>query len=333
MKFRIVMLLAALGAIAFGGCVVNPHSENEPGVSYFTFQINDIGTYSADIEVSASEELSVDWYWDVVMVEQDKTVSFGANDVLQLMNDEWLMLLEWIGGTPEDFSFKEFMALALIPAGTTSQYKYNYLVTNATYIVWACGFNAEGEIVGDVEWTTFKTKPIEIESVVCYDYGDYYENDTKNFLIHLYMSDNEYYVFDLIAPKGATTPVGEYSVGGSQYDIIPGSFHKDGEDTYVRGSYMGIRKDEEFLAYCLFIVDGTVSIKRQDGKYQIVVDCVGDDGAPIRFDYEGDFTIEDLSQQNAPAREQQEGSESRVVPLLERGVCGPGGVILDRVGR
>lgn len=281
-----------------------------PTAEYFTFDITDISHNGAKITVTASDELPVDWYWGVAYAEEGED-SLDNNDVADLMQESWELMVEYYETTKEEYPYVDFVSSLLLPANSSDSYTFDYLDPATRYFVWACGLNAEGEVVTTVEYTTFTTEELEFDSVTCYNFGDFYYNGTTNFLIDFY-AGNHVYTLELIAPAGSVTPVGEYSIDGTQYALLPGGEEEDEEGAYLVGSYHGtLDEDDYFIDYGL-ITEGTVSIKRTNAKYQIAARCTDDYGVPVVLDYVGDMEIVDATEDYAAAA--KSGSRAVVTP-------------------
>lgn len=301
-NFLSIVLSMVLGAFVVTGCA---HKEKEggdikPDVSYFGFEVTNVTYNSAHIAVTASEELPVDWYWGIAVADMEEA-QISADNVAQLVEEEWLFYVDYFETTQEEYPYLDYVRSVMLPAGNSDEYNYVALDSSTTYIVWACGFDAEGNIVSQVESTTFTTSELAFEAVWCTNYGEYYGEGTTNFLIDFYVNYYEIYSFDLIAPGGAVTPVGEYTVGGSNYSVVPGAIEEDEEGSFLIGSYWSFWGEDDYIEDYTFITEGSVNIKRVNAKYVVEVDCVNEYGEPVVFTYEDDFEVEDKTTAYAPA--------------------------------
>ena len=298
MKFgfrRVAGLLCAVAMMMASGCATKENGDKPNDKNYFEIAVSSVTHNSAYITVSASDELPVDWYWGVATADVGETV-LDLEDVSALMDESWQLMLDYYETTEQDYPYLEFAASVMLPAGLEDSYNFDFLEPSTDYIAWACGFDGNGNPTGKVACKNFKTEAVAFESVECYNYGDYYGDGTTNFLIDFYPSENEIYTFDIKAPANSVTPVGEYSVGGSKYSIVPGDVEEDEEGSYLVGSYYGTFDDEGYFEDFYFITDGTMSIKRESAKYVIKVNCVDDYDRVVAFEYTGDFEIVDATE-------------------------------------
>ena len=146
-KMKFLALL--LGAVAMVGCNGLGGSENDGpdgpvGGDLFAFEVSNITAYSATVKVTASDELTTDWIWDVA----EEGDMINAAYVQAYLDDYYEWQLEYLEATESEYPFNKFLLDLSLQPGVADEHSFdNILSSNTTYKVWACGLDADGKAV------------------------------------------------------------------------------------------------------------------------------------------------------------------------------------------
>ena len=158
-KMKFLALL--LGAMVMAGCSGQIGGGEGPvGGKWFSFQVSEITSYSATVKVTASDELTTDWIWDVAE-EGDRV---DAAYVKSCLAEYYSYQLESLEATESEYPFNKFLLDLSLQPGVADEYSFdNMLSPNTTYKVWACGLDMDGN---PVNITIFKFKTEDLANDV-----------------------------------------------------------------------------------------------------------------------------------------------------------------------
>lgn len=303
-------------ATLVGGCMPDEENKEEgPEVcppaleEYFTIEVSNISSTSASVSVTASEEIPVDWLWDMDFA----TATVDADYVAEYLQTTWEWQLEELGATKEEYPLGSFIAdFCSLRAGVTDEYRFEQVLEPDTeYVVWACGLDFEWNAVL-IETYTFRTaggaqtepndamvgyreepwcnitSSVDFTAIdaLMFDYGDYYSFmpeyvNHQNYYIELYGSevevDGHFVALELLLPKTASSIVGTYNVGYTGDYIALSSLYLEGpteEDSTYAGSCYSWLVDDTISDTYADLDGGTVTITSTgEDSYKVVVDA------------------------------------------------------------
>ena len=236
-KMKFLALL--LGAVAMAGCqVLIGGGENEGpdapvGGDLFSFEVSNITAYSATVKVTASDNLTTDWIWDVA----EESDMINPAYVEAYLKDGYEWQLEYLEATESEYPYSKFLLDYSLKPGVADEYNFeNALSAGTTYKVWACGLDMDGKAVdikifkfttealaNDVKgnWgfsissssagvTITVTPPSDLQTVW---YWDVYEKDGYGVDASLVTSTLEYYLEYLVS-------AGELSANATMADLV-----------------------------------------------------------------------------------------------------------------
>lgn len=242
------------------------------------------------------------YFWDVVPSD-----SYAGESDAYIMND----LISQRKGT---------LSYYLVSGVDTYDYS-GYLTAGESYTVYAFGYNGapntaltsyvftysgsgsgddsgSGSTGGEDDSTTLTSDitvtPTDAEA---YYYGDFYENNTQNWIVVLYNATEELAV-ECLSAANATTPVGQYTitdyaVNDNDYvtnvvgDAFAGDFSEDGEilPTYYMAG------EGEYATTWALVMSGTISVSASGSNYNITANFADALGNKIKANYTGAMPI------------------------------------------
>lgn len=256
------------------------------------------------ITVTPPSDLATVWYWDIY--END---GYGVDaSLVQLTLEDYLEYLVSAGELSANATMADLVKLIGIPAKEKDSFTYEVGdLYDGDYYIWACGLDANGNVVTKIDHSEFTvsgfgsgsitgtaapeepysnlTANVNFTAEEAYiTYGGGFWDDYampslfnhESFYIELYGpyvgEEYEWITLDLLAPAGATDPEGTYTVGYSGNYIALSSVFIDCGDSYLYGgSCYGFGLDE-LDPYADF-ESGTVKITKSGSNYNIVVDA------------------------------------------------------------
>ena len=154
-KFFALLLCAVslVGCSSLLGDNNDDPSVKPEDVGYFSIEIDDVSAHSATVSVTASDNLPVDWIWDVA--ESDEVINEEYVEAYLL--EYYAVQLEQFGATEAEYPFSKFLLEVGLKAGVEDTYVFkNRLSPNTVYKVWACGLDEDDNAIY-IQTKTFKT--------------------------------------------------------------------------------------------------------------------------------------------------------------------------------
>lgn len=295
------LLVASVAII--GGCKGDHEPIDptlDPNKTYFHFEVSNITSSSADVAITASEELPVNWLYGVY--EYNGTIdSLAARDIDDLLNLEWLHLVEMLGISTQEFPYDYYVDSKIHAPGVRITDNIIYLQPKQSYLLWACPVGWRNNAIGYPEYCLFKTADIEFSRALCVYRGDFYNNGSTNFYLEFDRAPKgeagNVYCLDLEAPAGATEPIGRYIVGATNgYKLLAGEKVNIEEINYLIGSHYGYVNEEGYFDRFYLINRGEVVVTSSDDGYNVEVNCGATDENYVRFSYNGPLEFIDAAE-------------------------------------